>query len=204
MAKPATNTQASLLAAAKRLIAERGYAGTSVRDLAAESGANLAAVNYHYGSRQRLLTQAVLECFLEWTERVSHVAAADRDAPPLDQLLHSLAAMLDEVPKHEALFATFLEALLQARRSPELHSRLADHYAEQRRRVGGMVRAGAAEETIPPRMVEVLSALLIAIADGLLIQSLLDPQAVPSGEELSLLLKGGIGGDHEPQTGRSA
>lgn len=183
-------TRAALLDAAKRLIAERGYAGTSVRDLASASGANVAAVNYHYGSRERLLTQAVLESFLDWTDRVSRVAAADREAGPLEQLLSSLAAMLDELPEHEALFATFLEALLQARRSPQLHGQLAEHYAEQRRRVGDMVRTGAGTERVSTHMVEVLSALLIAVADGLLVQSLLDSRAVPSSDELAALARG--------------
>ena len=98
--------------------------------------------------------------------------------------------MLDGLAAHEALFATFLEALLQARRSPQLHDQLAEHYAEQRRRVGEMVRVGAGAERVPPQMLEVLSALLIAIADGLLVQSLLDPRAVPSGEELAALARG--------------
>ena len=53
--------KAALIEAAKQLIGERGYAGTSVRDLVAASGTNLAAVNYHFGSRDQLLTQAVLE-----------------------------------------------------------------------------------------------------------------------------------------------
>ena len=72
----------ALIEAAKQLIGERGYAGTSVRDLVAASGTNLAAVNYHFGTRDQLLTQAVLESFVEWTDRLGRAARADPEAGP--------------------------------------------------------------------------------------------------------------------------
>jgi len=185
----ANANKAALLDAAKLLIAERGYAGTSVRDLVAASGTNLAAVNYHFGSREQLLTQAVLESFLEWTDRIGCVSDANSAAGPMEQVLASLSELLDGFAEHEGLFATFLEALLQARRSPELRRQLASHYAEQRRRVAEIVTAGAPDERIADRSVEVIASLLIAITDGLLLQSLLDPLAVPTGEDLAVLAR---------------
>lgn len=183
-------TKAALLEAAKQLVAERGYAGTSVRDLAAASGANLAAVSYHFGSREALLNQALQESFLEWTDRVARVARTEPDAGPPAQMLASLRALLEEFPENQPLFAAFLEGLLQARRSPALHGQLAGHYAEQRQRVGEILTAGQGDREIPARMVEVLASLMIAVADGLLLQSLLDPAAVPTGEDLAALAKG--------------
>lgn len=47
-------TQWRLLMAAEQLFAEHGFAGTSVRDITTEAGANVAAVNYHFGSKQQL------------------------------------------------------------------------------------------------------------------------------------------------------
>jgi AcrR family transcriptional regulator len=47
-------TQWRLLVAAEELFAEHGFAGTSVRDITTEAGANVAAVNYHFGSKQQL------------------------------------------------------------------------------------------------------------------------------------------------------
>src|ERR1700742_1828427 len=103
-------TKAALLEAAKKLVGERGFAGTSVRDLVAASGTNQAAVNYHFGSREELLTQAVLGSFLEWTDRLGAVEA-DPDAGPIGQLLASMGAMLGDLEATEPLFAGFLEAL---------------------------------------------------------------------------------------------
>jgi AcrR family transcriptional regulator len=57
---PLTDTKQALLDAAEGLFAERGFAGTSMRDIAARAGANLAAANYHFGGKRGLM-KAVLE-----------------------------------------------------------------------------------------------------------------------------------------------
>jgi len=188
------DTKTALLEAAKQLVAERGYAGTSVRELAAVSGTNLAAVNYHFGSREKLLDRAILESFLEWTDSIvranTQTVAADPDATPLEQMTAGARPLIDAFPQRRPMFVLFLEALLQAQRSPELRSQLAAHYAEQRRRVGEMVTAGTPGAEPTPRGLDVIASYLLATADGLLLQSLLDPEAIPSGEELAALYEG--------------
>ena len=52
------STKERILDAAERLFAERGFASTSLRDITAEAGVNLAAVNYHFQSKDALF-QAV-------------------------------------------------------------------------------------------------------------------------------------------------
>jgi AcrR family transcriptional regulator len=185
-----TETKTALLQAAKRLLAERGYAGTRVRDLTGASGTNLAAVNYHFGSKQALLNEALQESFQEWGERIAQAARTDPDGGAPARMLASMRALLDELPENQALFAAFLEGLLQAQRSPELRSQLAGHYAEQRRWVGEIVTAEQPAGAIPERMVEVIASLVLAVVDGLLLQSLLDPATTPTGEELAALTQG--------------
>ena len=51
-----TNTQDRLLDAAEQLIAQKGYANTSLREITTSAEANLAAVNYHFGSKEGLLS----------------------------------------------------------------------------------------------------------------------------------------------------
>lgn len=53
MAHPETKTR--LLDAAEKLFSERGFVATSLRDVTRAAGTNLAAVNYHFGSRQGLI-----------------------------------------------------------------------------------------------------------------------------------------------------
>ena len=183
------DTKTALLEAAKQLVGERGYAGTSVRELAAAAGTNLAAVNYHFGSRERLLNQAVLEYFLEWGDRVGEVDV-DPDAEPLAQLAARARPMVDGLTAAQPAFIVFLEALLQAQRSPELHSELAEHYAEQRRRAVASIAASQAGGELSPRFREVIASFILAVIDGLQLQALLDPGAIPTGDELAALYEG--------------
>ncbi len=52
-------TKDRILDAAEKLIAEQGYAGTSLRQIIAEAGVNLAAVHYHFGSKDELLNAII-------------------------------------------------------------------------------------------------------------------------------------------------
>lgn len=56
----AAATRERILDAAERLFAERGFAGTSLRDIASAARVNLAAANYHFGSKDELFRAAVL------------------------------------------------------------------------------------------------------------------------------------------------
>ncbi len=49
--------QDRLLDAAEQLFSEHGFDGASVRDIAATAGCNIAAVNYYFGSKDKLYTE---------------------------------------------------------------------------------------------------------------------------------------------------
>lgn len=69
-------TRAAVLDAAERLFAMRGIDGASVRDITAAAGANLGAINYHFGSKDRL----VMEVFARRLEPVNRARIARLDA----------------------------------------------------------------------------------------------------------------------------
>lgn len=82
-----------ILDAAEVLFAERGFTETSLRTITSTAGVNLAAVNYHFGSKKELI-QAVFERFLTpFTEHLdqelSRRASSD-DQLKVDDLLQSL------------------------------------------------------------------------------------------------------------------
>jgi len=52
-----TSTKERILTAAETLFAQRGFDGASLRQLTAAAGVNLAAVNYHFGSKEKLVEQ---------------------------------------------------------------------------------------------------------------------------------------------------
>jgi AcrR family transcriptional regulator len=54
-------TKARLLESAGEEFAEKGYDGATVRSICRRAGANLAAVNYHFGDKEQLYLQTILE-----------------------------------------------------------------------------------------------------------------------------------------------
>jgi AcrR family transcriptional regulator len=55
-----TDTQGKILDTAERLFGDQGYAGTSLRQIIAAAGVNLAAIHYHFGSKEELLDHLVM------------------------------------------------------------------------------------------------------------------------------------------------
>lgn len=51
------STKERILGAAEALFAQRGFDGASLRQLTSTAGVNLAAVNYHFGSKEKLVEQ---------------------------------------------------------------------------------------------------------------------------------------------------
>jgi len=54
-------TRERIVTAAGEIFAERGFEGTTVRDICQRAGANIAAVNYYFGDKQRLYVEAVIQ-----------------------------------------------------------------------------------------------------------------------------------------------
>ncbi|MFM2171698.1 MAG: TetR/AcrR family transcriptional regulator [Akkermansiaceae bacterium] len=73
-------TKGRLLEATERLIAEKGFDAVSVRDITGLAKANVAAVNYHFGSREgllgALLEQRMKPIFVERAERLEALGEA--------------------------------------------------------------------------------------------------------------------------------
>ncbi|MCK5341339.1 MAG: helix-turn-helix transcriptional regulator, partial [Desulfobulbaceae bacterium] len=57
MSKP--DTKHRILDAAERLFADKGYHNTSLRNITSAAKANLASVNYHFGSKEALISEVM-------------------------------------------------------------------------------------------------------------------------------------------------
>jgi AcrR family transcriptional regulator len=75
---PSDQTRASILEAAERLYAERGFADVTLRDIVAAANVNLAAVNYHFGSKDELIAELFVTRGLATNrERLNELKAAE-------------------------------------------------------------------------------------------------------------------------------
>jgi AcrR family transcriptional regulator len=181
-----------LLAGARRCLEKRGYARTTARDLVAESGTNLASIGYHFGSKEALLNEAIGESFQEWAERVRELALAiEPVGEPMSMLAASWDAMHTSFAEYRGLAVAFTEALAQAERQPGLRAQLAAIYEQTRESVAAMISEVLG---VPPGpQARALATFQIVVCDGLLVQWLLDPDAAPSGAELTGALRLALG-----------
>ena len=172
-----------LLAAARQLLEDKGYAHITARDLVAASGTNLASIGYHFGSKAGLLNAALGLIFEEWTTQLADVAMAEPDVSPIARAHLTWAALLENLTGRRALLVSFMEAMAQADRDPELRSQLAKMYQRTRTRVSAIVATALHAPPDDPRCTAVASWVM-AVCDGLSMQWLLDPANAPAGQDL--------------------
>ena len=110
------DTKDRLVAAATALFAERGFHGTTVRDIAERAGANVAAGNYHYGSKKELYLQVLRTHF----QAMRALLTRRRASVPQSELSGLSPSELDELL--ETRIRTMLEVLLGP--PPGLHGTL--------------------------------------------------------------------------------
>ncbi|RJO76598.1 TetR/AcrR family transcriptional regulator [Nocardia panacis] len=172
-------TREDLLVAAKQCLAERGYARTTVRDIVAASGTNLAAINYHFGTRDKLLNQAMLESTATAVHQifVSLPETAGGDpAARLDAFWHKLIASFEA---DRALWTANAESTAQALHNPEIRAESAA--AQRDARVGLSNALGQADLRI--------GSILNLLITGVLIQWLIDADNAPTPQDLSAGLR---------------
>ncbi|MGA2135014.1 MAG: TetR/AcrR family transcriptional regulator [Bryobacteraceae bacterium] len=91
------HTKERILDTAERLFAEHGYAATSLRSIIAEAGVNLAAVHYHFHSKEALLEAVILRRSVPANhERLvlldQFEEEAGANAIPLEQVIEAFVA----------------------------------------------------------------------------------------------------------------
>jgi AcrR family transcriptional regulator len=176
-----------LLAGAKRCLIEKGYAATTARDIAAASGVSLAAIGYHFGSKDALMNLAVFESIGEWGQELQDALAA---AGPVesDQPLAHFEAVIHRTLESFAgpgsgLWRAQLELLSLAQSNEDLRAFLAG--------VQQIAGTGLAEMLLgidpmaQPEAARSAGAFLHAMFIGLIAKYFLDPAQAPTAPELA-------------------
>lgn len=167
----------ALLSSALDCLAEKGYAGTTARDIAGRAGTSLAAIGYHFRSTEQLLAAAIAEGFERWRGELGATLDAHQGLPP-ERLVAAVGDELTRLFRDErSLFVVFLEGLALTPRSEAVRVKAAEAYEEDRRAVVTLLRAirGAARADE-----EVAASTLLAVVDGLFVQHLISPDDAPS------------------------
>ncbi|MGY0559532.1 MULTISPECIES: TetR/AcrR family transcriptional regulator [unclassified Luteimonas] len=82
------STKERILGAAEELFAQQGFSGTSLRQVTSRAEVNIAAVNYHFGSKENLVNEVFRRRMDEMSaQRLDMLRKAQEDAASLETIL---------------------------------------------------------------------------------------------------------------------
>ena len=193
----------ALLAAAQRIIEQRGFAALTLEAVARESGENKAMVAYYFGNKAGLVA-AILDSIIH--NECTTIAARVEEVPDRERL-HVMLAGICELTTSRERFHAYFDILPHALRDEVLRRRLIDLYewyiAFELEWLGLDATAGDEEQR---RRVRGLAELLAAAVDGIGIQARIDLETFDSRrayEVLELLLRNSWR-EFAPDGGRSS
>ena len=176
-----------LLAAAKRCLYEKGYARTTTRDIAAASGVSLAAIGYHFGSKEALLNAARIQAIGDWWQELERALAADADADlgtgPMERFEAIWTRLIESFAAQRPLWVASFEMLAQIDESPEVRAAVAD--AQQRARLGLAALFHHLDPTLDEKTAWRVGSFYLALLPGVVAQWLIDPEHAPSARDLA-------------------
>lgn len=94
IARPDTKTR--ILDAAEKLFGEKGFDATSLRDITAEADVNLAAVNYHFQSKESLIDATVMRRAGPLSEKRLAMLEAAGPRPSVEQIVEAFVGPVIE------------------------------------------------------------------------------------------------------------
>jgi AcrR family transcriptional regulator len=189
---PREEVRRRILHAATKVFLQRGFNGATLDDIAAAAGFSKGAVYSNFDDKDSLFLALVDE---EFAWRLDQLRAALEEAPDGADAGAEIAgrSMTQALVAHEDLHVLFSEFRVHAAKNPSTRRRLAKRRKEIRATLADTVegyaeRAGV-ELTMPA---EHVATLLLALTNGLALERLGQPEAVPDelfGEVIGQLFR---------------
>ena len=192
MQQRSQETRERLLQASLACFAEQGYDATGVAEICQRAGVSKGAFYHHFASKQALFL-ALLD---DWLGRLDAQMAAHRQGvSSADEGLRAMAATFQQVFQDASgKLPMFLEFWSKAARDPVVWEATMAPFRRYEQLFSGLIEGGIAEGSFKPIDVSTAARTLIALAVGLLLQSVLDPTGVDwsqvAEDSVALLMDG--------------
>jgi AcrR family transcriptional regulator len=172
-------TRGRLLAAAAKVFATKGFHGASVDGIAEEAGFTTGALYYNFGGKEDLF----LALFEEHVaERVgAYSEAFGRGHTLEEQARRGADDWIAYIGRSPEFFQLFIEFWAYATRDPKLRRRFAARFGAFPEAIARMIEEAARQRGIelPPGAAERLGTVVNALGNGLALEKLANPDAVP-------------------------
>ncbi|MGW1774608.1 TetR/AcrR family transcriptional regulator [Streptomyces sp. NPDC002104] len=171
-----------LLEGAKKCLVEKGFVGTTARDIVKASGANLASIGYHYGSKDALMTEAFIAVMQDWGDRFT--TGVEGEGGSLERFRSVWDGVHAEHEESAPVWAASMEVALARDRLPELRTLLAASQGEGRKGLIAMF-TGVPEEELTEEDLRTTGAFYQALLNGFMLQWLFDPASAATPADLT-------------------
>lgn len=172
-----------LLEGAKKCLIEIGYANTTARDIVAASGTNLASIGYHFGSKEALMTQAIIELLGDWGEKFAQ-PPTDENLPYRERFRAVWSMLLTSIDSDPKLALASFENFTHSARQPELGAIVAE--GQQQGRVAFGEDFSDPRQPADEKTRQAIGSVMLAITSGLIAQKLIDPKRAPDADDILL------------------
>ncbi|MBE5317867.1 TetR/AcrR family transcriptional regulator [Pedobacter sp. MR2016-19] len=113
----------AILEAAEKLFCETGYEGTSTRQIAKESGANMAMINYYFGSKEGVFVEIMNERIAGFTSQLKIINEDKISA--LEKLHKVIEGYVNRILNNTA-FHKMMHRELSLTQRPEMYDKIKD------------------------------------------------------------------------------
>ena len=171
----------SILIAAQGLFSELGYEGTSTRQIAKESGANMSMINYYFGSKEGVFLEVINERITGFKAQL--VSINEDNIEPLEKLIKVIEGytrrILSDIPFHKMMHRE-----LSLAQRPEMCFKLKDAMSGNMQLIETIILDGIASGAFKP----VDTRMLIATIMGTISSVATMPSKITEGSVLDITI----------------
>ena len=111
--------QIQIIKVAERLFADKGFAGTSVRDIAQEANVNVSMISYYFGSKEKLI-EALFQVRMGESRSQMETLISNVDLDPFQKFNILIDSTIDRLMRNQSFHNIMLREQLSSERTPAI------------------------------------------------------------------------------------
>jgi len=171
-------TRERIIAATSKVLAEKGYDATTLREISREAQVAPGLVHYYFGGKDQLLVEVLQAAGQHFHQRMEQLV----QHVPADQSLEAVLTQLHErVDREPDVYRLRYESFSLGLHNPLIEPKVRERLAQRRKEIGSVMakvleNMECTEDTQSSSLdLTLLAALLLSIFDGLALQKIMEP-----------------------------
>lgn len=156
----------AILDAAEKLFCETGYEGTSTRQIAKESGANMAMINYYFGSKEGVFVEIMNERIAGFASQLKII---NEDKISALEKLHKLIEGYVNRIMNNTAFHKMMHRELSLTQRPEMYDKIKDAMSQNMELIDRIITGGIEDGSFKQVDVRMVIATIMGTVTNIVI-----------------------------------